>query len=308
MFNKKLILLTLFAIFCIGITVSSTYATENITNIDDTSYDLLSDFQEANDTLSIVEKNKTSENIEQTDDSILKVDENTQDNLKDTKDYAGKLNIWIYEPTSNSYLYSTTTNPLKCGVELYDNNGHQLGIFVSRPTINFTVLNQDGEVICAESQVGEITSNEIASSPQSTYISTSLKSTHYTKYIKVGKYKIPVWSDDSLNTQKNKVIKYLNKHVKKAHTLKKHGYKFKISAKMYRKVLYYKKYGYDGKMGYSNFKVKTNKYYNYKVSGNKKVKLRVYAWGVQSLHKVGVQFRGSGHGYKNIPISNYYLF
>lgn len=215
---------------------------------------------------------------------------------------------------------------------------------------------------------------------------------HYVKYIKVGKYKIKVWSDDSKNTQKNKVIKYLKKHVKKGHTFKKHGYKFKVSAKMYRKILYYKKYGYDGKMGYANFKVKTNKHYTLKepiyktkkvtkkvwkykkvlrseywswdsgsewedydtwekytkkgwtwygtsdkekmyddgsyysahyyklkkkvkktvtkkkVIGYKKVKLRVYAWGVESRYKVGVQFRGTGHGYAHYPITGYYMF
>ena len=215
---------------------------------------------------------------------------------------------------------------------------------------------------------------------------TKIKSNHHAKYIKVGKYKVKVWSDDSLNTKKNKVIKYLNKHVKKAHTFKIKGYKFKVSAKMYRKILYYKKFGYDGKVGYSNFKVRTNKVIKYKMPifetrkytkyvwkyikvlsgssrwgdgwsdytpydnskyyrngwkyygsynvyyahgtdtysklkkkvkttvtedvkvGYKTVKLRVYAWGVETHMNVGVQFRGTGHGYKNLPLTSYYMF
>ena len=205
---------------------------------------------------------------------------------------------------------------------------------------------------------------------------------HYAKYVKVGKYKIKVWSDDSLNTQKYKVRKYLKSHVKKAHTFKIHGYKFKVSAKMYRKILYYNKYGYDGKMGYANFKAKTRYkmykepiYKEYKVTkkvwvykkvlsgwarwgddwyddeyyslskyfkngwesygysdreysngadhyvklkkkvkktiikekfvGYKKVKLRVYSYGMLSHNKVAVQFWGLKNGQKYAPLTNY---
>lgn len=218
---------------------------------------------------------------------------------------------------------------------------------------------------------------------------TTTKANHYTKYIKVGIYKIPVWSDDSLNTQKNKVIKYLKTHVKKGHTFKIHGYKFRVSAKNYCKILYYKKYGYDGKMGFASFKAKTNRYYTLKkpiyktkkvtkkvwvyknvlrseywswdggsewkdyntwekytkngwtwygtadkdgyygdeyysahyyklkkkvkktvtkktVVGYKKIKVRVYAWSVESKFKVGVQFRAGGQGH-NQPITGYYF-
>lgn len=221
--------------------------------------------------------------------------------------------------------------------------------------------------------------------------STNTKANHFAKYIKVGKYKVKVWSDDSKNTQKNKVIKYLKKHVKKGHTFKIHGYKFKVSVKNYRKILYYKKYGYDGKMGVAPFKAKTNKYYTIKkpiyktkkvtknvwkykkvlrseywswdggsewqdyntwekyvkkgwiwygtsdkektysdysyysahyyklkkkvkttitkktIVGYKKVKVRVYAWSVESKFKVGVQFRAGGQGH-NQPITGYYFF
>ena len=215
----------------------------------------------------------------------------------------------------------------------------------------------------------------------------SLKSTddtsHYAKYVKVGKYKIKIWSDDSFDVEKYKVRKYLKSHVKKAHKFKVHGYKFKVPAKMYRKILYYNKYGYDGKMGYANFKVKTNKYYTYKEPiyktkkvtkkvwvhkkvlsgwarwgdgwyddeyyslskyykngwesygysdkeysngadyyvklkkkvkrtitkdvfvGYKKVKLRVYAYGMLSHYDVAVQFWGLKHGQKYAPITNY---
>ena len=44
------------------------------------------------------------------------------------------------------------------------------------------------------------------------------------------------------------------------------------------------------------------------IVGYKTVKLRVYAWGVETHMNVGVQFRGTGHGYKNLPLTSYYMF
>ena len=321
----------------------------------------------------------------------------------------------VYRYTFNNYMNANTTysldknysmfkdlNPgtytcklLVNGGEVYAPPDHYklVGVEFSWTVVNpaktkevYDIENDDGEYEIIDSEITSQTNSKSSINSKPKTKTTTVKKSRPVKYIKVGKYKIKVWADDSLNTRKNKVIKYLNKHVKKPHTFKIKGYKFKVSAKMYRKILYYKKFGYDGKVGYSNFKVKTNKVIKYKMPifetrkytkyvwkyikvlsgssrwgdgwsdytpydnsryykngwkyygsyneyysrgvdtysklkkkvkttitkdvkvGYKTVKLRVYAWGVETHLNVGVQFRGTGHGYKNLPLTSYYMF
>ena len=94
------------------------------------------------------------------------------------------------------------------------------------------------------------------------------------KYIKVGKYKVPVWSDDSLKVKKHKVLKYLKKHVKKGKTYKFNGFKFKVSKKQYIQILYKNKF----KLGAVNFKIKTNKYKIIKKPIKKYKKVKNWSW------------------------------
>ena len=335
---------------------------------------------------------------------VLTKDYNKYDNIK---------NIAVVAKRSRPIAYAVFNSNHKLIYHSYNSNVHNEETLLLKPNYKIFKDLPNGNYICALGWCDEedydlfmdslditwnVTKTKSKTSTSKTESKTSTsktkvtsKSKHYIKYIKVGKYKVKVWSDDNLNTQKNKVIKYLKSHVKKGHTLKVKGYKFTVSAKMYMRILYYKKYGYDGKFGYSNFKVKTNKYYTvnapiYKTKkvtkkvwkykkvlsyrsrwgfdyfgdnwyedktydltkyykkgwqlygfsdkkysngqdsyaklkkkvkttvtikervGYGKVKLKVYAYGVQSKHKVGVQFWGLLNGKKYRPITNYYLF
>ncbi len=136
--------------------------------------------------------------------------------------------------------------------------------------------------------------------------STSTKTSHYVRYVKIGKYKVKVWSDDSLNAQKSKVRVFLKYHVKKAHKFKVHGYKFKVSAKMYRKILYYNKYGFDGKMGYANFKVKTNKYKTYKVPIYETYKITKKVWAYKKVLSGWARWSDDWYDDEYYSLTNYF--
>jgi len=415
MFNKKWKILILLAIFCIAITISSVSANEDDSNLTSDESHLDIQKQELN-TLEINSDN--NDLISEHDEDVYSsnpIDANETKYLKimtndyKTYDNAQNFTVQLNPPASNVYykIYDSKHDLKYEFHEYIPYNNKQimvnfqsnLQLFKNLPDGNYICFLSTGNYLGYDSaltfadltwNVTKITPKKISTSTRTTSVAT--KSNHHAKYIKVGKYKVKVWSDDSKNTQKNKVIKYLKKHVKKGHTFKKHGYRFKVSAKMYRKILYYKKYGYDGKMGYANFKVKTNKYYTYKepiyktykvtkkvwkykkvlrseywswdggsewqdyntwekyvkkgwtwygtsdkektysdysyysahyyklkkkvkktitkekIVGYKKVKLRVYAYGVESHFKVGVQFWGLKHGQKYCPITNYHMF
>lgn len=411
--NKGFLILLILVIFCMGVSIESASANEldsNLTFSDNSSLN-----QVYNDYINVnCPINQTK------DDGICNSEDVKFEEKSDVLSYSYpnyiQQKITILTKNYNSWnnkenLEVETNGPDTIYYEIYDDEGEivysheQYVISDDYFSSNYDIFKNlpNGNYVCKlysedfyngyDNIIGtEKTWNVVKTTIKPK--TTKSKSDHHAKYIKVGKYKVKVWSDDSLNTKKNKVIKYLNKHVKKAHTFKIKGYKFKVSAKMYRKILYYKKFGYDGKVGYSNFKVKTNKVIKYKMPifktvkvkktkwayksvwtgsnyydgynhylrykpgkdvskyfdkgwkyshsffksarygidgtvdkyysvlkkkvkytvdkdvkiGYKTVKLRVYAWGVETHLNVGVQFRGTGNGYKNFPITSYYMF
>ena len=408
--NKGFLIFLILVIFCAGVTIGSVSATNLDTN---------SSFSDDNNTFETTTQNECILSSEDNHDS-LQVNKNplqqeitiTSKNRYDYN-YTGRLWIDLSQVTNSIYYEVTDENGNEVHYEHLTHYIYAKGtcsfssnhdIFRDLPDGTYhckiTVPDYKSEGISVlgtsyEWDVVKYTDSYMDSYADEDYQisepvkkpkTTTVKKSRPVKYIKVGKYKIKVWADDSLNTRKNKVIKYLNKHVKKPHTFKIKGYKFKVSAKMYRKILYYKKFGYDGKVGYSNFKVKTNKVIKYKMPifetrkytkyvwkyikvlsgssrwgdgwsdytpydnskyyrngwkyygsynvyysqgtdtysklkkkvkttvtedvkvGYKTVKLRVYAWGVETHLNVGVQFRGTGQGYKNLPLTSYYMF
>ena len=411
--NKGVLILLILVIFCVGVSMGSVFAIEDANFTDaltvNSNSEPISNIKlNDNDCNSLDEQQCVEKSLYSNE--ILSISEN-QTNLSSdysTYDYQQEITI-----ISNNYKVWNSDDYLEVELkydsdnvyyEIYDEDNYLIYSEESMKTYpnyqfeqNSNIFNElpDGVYTCklyTNTEYKnyryiygtEITWNVVkkTNKPKTTKVNPN----HYVKYIKVGKYKIKVWSDDSLNTKKNKVIKFLNKHVKKGHIFKIKGYKFKVSASMYRKILYYKKFGYDGKVGYSNFKVKTNKVIKYKMPifetrkytkyvwkyikvlsgssrwgdgwseytpydnsryynngwkyygsyneyysrgvdtysklkkkvkttitkevkvGYKTVKLRVYAWGVETHLNVGVQFRGTGNGYKNLPLTSYYMF
>lgn len=89
------------------------------------------------------------------------------------------------------------------------------------------------------------------------------------------------------------------------------SYKLPKKYKSWKYVGDYSKTSYTGQYYYHYYIFKKKaKYHVTKdvFKGYKKVKVRVYAWSIESKFKVGVQFRGTGHGVKNVPLTSYYLF
>ena len=331
--NKKITLSIIFAIVFIGMTINCVSANNYSTNL-----------------------TATCEKIDLTQDINVNLKETCEDdNFKSIQ-------------SDNNYLNNNNENKSVLSISNNDFNSN-------KTTNNTTPLYS------ASNNVKYDLNNNIALLKTT----DNSKTNHHIKYIKIDKYKIPVWSYDDLDTQRFKVIKFLKKYIKKPHTYKIHGIKFKVSAKHYRQILFYKKFGFDGSVGLPIFKYKTNQYYTYKLpqfktkkitrnvwkhrkvlsyesvwgdgwsdsyshdiskyyrngwkyegiytkyytngmdeyiklkkkvktttyedvlTGYKKIRLKVSVWSVESRFRIGVQFRGTGYGYKNMPISKYYM-
>ena len=252
--NKGFLIFSILVIICLGVSMGSVFANEDANFTDNltvkSNSDSMNNIKLNENDISLDEQQHFEKSLKS--DEILSISKN-QSNL--SSDYP--IEDYQQEITINSENYKVWNSKDYLDVEIeydvgkvyyevYDKNNYLIhyeestdASFYYQFKPNSYIFKEcpDGVYTCKLYTNTEFINYQYVHETEITWKvvkktnkpkTNKVNPNHHAKYIKVGKYKVKVWSDDSLNTKKNKVIKYLNKHVKKGHTFKIKVYKFKF--------------------------------------------------------------------------------